>query len=329
MAERPTELERLTLENFQRTLFFDTNLRRANRLEQIVAEATAAIILETDPATRKAAIAEVVALSLEYFTRDVLPAGLAQGSENARALIAKLPAPADLGDAATRQGVLFDLEATTEERIGVVQHLLDDQGNTLENRLAAYHLEPNAGTPQQKVSELRTLHADMEAERREFETKLRQFNAGEIEQRPRKPKLDYLSEYTAQVKEDFREQARRAATDAEVSRLVKAGYTALMWVVVNAGEACPDCRYRAGVVGTFKFWQRHGLPGTGRTICGSACFCQLVPMETAQTAPSLATARNLAAIKLVRTTPEQKAEFDRFRVRFGANGKAELPPIGQ
>jgi hypothetical protein len=47
-----------------------------------------------------------------------------------------------LGDSKLRAKVFNELEARTEDRLPIVQRLVNDRANTLDNRLAAYWLEP-------------------------------------------------------------------------------------------------------------------------------------------------------------------------------------------
>ena len=50
------------------------------------------------------------------------------------------------------------------------------------------------------------------------------------------------------------------------------------WITVSA-KPCPDCEARAGKVLLLEDWEALGLPGEGRTICGSSCMCQLGPQS--------------------------------------------------
>jgi len=53
------------------------------------------------------------------------------------------------------------------------------------------------------------------------------------------------------------------------------------WITVSSGP-CPDCRARAGAVLPLEKWETDlGIPGSGRTVCGFACMCQLVPVSIA------------------------------------------------
>lgn len=49
----------------------------------------------------------------------------------------------------------------------------------------------------------------------------------------------------------------------------------MMWVAVPGHEICPDCLQRAGEIKTLGEWERLGLPGAGKTECGTDCHCIL------------------------------------------------------
>lgn len=51
-----------------------------------------------------------------------------------------------------------------------------------------------------------------------------------------------------------------------------------VWVTVSV-RPCPDCTPRAGVALPLARWEAKGLPGSGRTVCGAACRCDLVPQS--------------------------------------------------
>jgi len=48
------------------------------------------------------------------------------------------------------------------------------------------------------------------------------------------------------------------------------------WITIST-NTCPDCMERGGKVLPLASWQQLGTPGEGRTICGPACMCQLIP----------------------------------------------------
>lgn len=74
--------------------------------------------------------------------------------------------------------------------------------------------------------------------------------------------------------------ARREAQDQAVEeyrKIAKPGES-WQWIAISTNP-CPDCTARAGVVLPYSIWKKKGLPGSGSTICRSACKCQLVPVS--------------------------------------------------
>lgn len=50
-----------------------------------------------------------------------------------------------------------------------------------------------------------------------------------------------------------------------------------VWQGVNDERQCPDCEKLHGADDTMQNWLDRGLPGSGETICGGWCRCELVP----------------------------------------------------
>ena len=50
------------------------------------------------------------------------------------------------------------------------------------------------------------------------------------------------------------------------------------WITISA-KPCPDCIERGGKVLSLDDWKAIGTPGDGRTICGSYCMCELIPVS--------------------------------------------------
>ena len=75
---------------------------------------------------------------------------------------------------------------------------------------------------------------------------------------------------------------RREASAAEIDEYNKIAKPneKWQWITVST-KPCPDCRIRAGVVLSYDEWKIKGLPGDGRTICGSYCMCKLLPVSVA------------------------------------------------
>jgi len=53
------------------------------------------------------------------------------------------------------------------------------------------------------------------------------------------------------------------------------------WITISS-KPCPDCEARAGKAMLLSQWERIGLPGSGRTICGAYCKCDLIPYSVAE-----------------------------------------------
>lgn len=76
--------------------------------------------------------------------------------------------------------------------------------------------------------------------------------------------------------------ARREAQERAQAEYFKAAKPNEQWQWITVStKPCPDCQARAGSVGTLDFWKKMGTPGTGRTVCGHACLCQIVPVSVA------------------------------------------------
>jgi hypothetical protein len=84
----------------------------------------------------------------------------------------------------------------------------------------------------------------------------------------------------------FEKRVKRVASDAvrreaqmraveEYRKVAKPGEK-WQWITVSTAP-CPDCQARAGVMLSWDAWVSMGMPGSGRTICGNSCKCQLVP----------------------------------------------------
>lgn len=49
------------------------------------------------------------------------------------------------------------------------------------------------------------------------------------------------------------------------------------WVAIRDANTCEDCETRHGEMRTWDEWVALGLPGSGATVCGYRCRCELVP----------------------------------------------------
>jgi hypothetical protein len=303
-------IDRLILNNLRRTQTFDRNLRANAGVEKIAEEFAEAIMFQPHGAPRSKSIEDLKGALFAHAKDSAIPAGRMIGETNAGDVAAKLPPPSTPPVAKDLQRTLFDSKIRTDQRLKIVQSSIKENGDKLGERLTRYWLEPAEGGNEEKLARLREIHKRLEERRKNFESRYREFSEGKIKTRPSKPALDYMSDVTANVKQEIRVQARRTGTDAETRVFTEKGYKLFAWIAVNAGEACPDCQLRQSVILSLDEWERLGRPGSGETICVDHCFCMLVPAETLTVAPSLATAANLRANKGVLTTDEQRRIFD-------------------
>jgi hypothetical protein len=282
-------VEKILLNNLADLQGFQSAVGKGTAIDRAIGKYLSAIMFNPNAAGRTAAIAQAQGEIVAYFSDSVQPAATRLGARGAQNIIKSLPRGVrggDLNDPAFRQRILFDLDARASDRLKIVQALVNDKANTLDNRLAAYWLEPGLN-PDEKLANLRRIHTDMEERRRDYADRLNQFNSGEATRRPAAPRLDFVSRFNVEVKNDFMAQARRTGTDAETATFQAAGHKTFAWVTVNASEACPDCKKRQSVIGDVEFWEKMGKPGAGKTVCGHFCFCLLVPAETLVHHPAL------------------------------------------
>lgn len=283
-------MERLLLDNLAKNQAFDQVLRQGSPLRRIVEAYIAAILLQADEKKRREAIPLLEAAIVAYFARTLQPAARELGQTNARQILTKITSQGvkpDLNDPDLRRRVLIDGAYRPAVRVQIVKSMVNDRANTLENRLSAYWLEPGQNQTA-KLNRLVQIHTEQMASEKRYQDELAKFYKQERDSRPAKPRLEFVDKFTNETTQDLREQARRAGTDAETATFEKAGFQQLSWVTVNASEACPDCRKLQGVTGDASFWNQKGRPGSGHTVCKSACFCMLVPAKTLHVAPDLA-----------------------------------------
>jgi hypothetical protein len=278
-------VERLLLQNLRAIQSFDRVLRLAPTVDRIAAGVLDAVLWERDARRRRRAIESFEQELVEHYAAVVQPAAREIGYRAAKRLLDAL-GPGTVDDEAWRARVLMEGRRRATTRLQVIRFEVNDRANTLENRLAAYWLQPGPGA-KEKLAKLRALHDDMERRRLAYESKMKDFLEGVSDRRPAKPQIDYMSRMVSDTKQSFREQARREGTDAQTTLYVAEGHKRLSWVAVNAGDACPDCRQRQGMTGDMAYWDAQGRPGSGDTVCKTACFCMLVPAETLRVSPSL------------------------------------------
>lgn len=321
MADKSLEI--ILADNVRESVNFDSVLRRGNKVQAFAARYAHQIMFNPDTGSRITAIANLQTEIVNHFDKAVIPTATQLGREQARRVIRQIgggAAPVNLEDATIRRRILFEGETKAADRLRIVQRLVNDQGNTLENRLGVYWLEPGRDA-KSKLEQLRRIHEDGESRRMQYEQRLAQFNAGEG-RRPAAPRLDFLSKFTQTATQSVREQGRRVGTDAEHTEFQKQGFSTFTWVTVNAGDACPDCRKRQGTTGTMAYFDQIGRPGSGSTVCGSSCFCILVPKETIYHAPGLARGVDVPG----RPTPDPVITPPDVQKQIDAQ-KIEPPPV--
>ncbi|HLL88969.1 MAG TPA: hypothetical protein VK324_06675 [Tepidisphaeraceae bacterium] len=281
-------MELVLLSNLARTRVFDAGLKSGSMIDRLAARYLDTAMFNPRPRARAVAIAELEAAIVLHFEGNVEPAAQRTGVQNARTVIDAMPAAdraAALADPDVRRLILIDGPGRTSDRLRIVQALVNDRANTLVNRLTAYWLEPGLGE-RAKLQQLRQIHADMDAAQKRYGEQMAAHAKGEAA-RPRKPNLEYMPRFQADVKKDLREQARRRGAEAETAEFAARGLTRLTWVTVQASDACPDCRVLNGLTLDVKEWERKGRPGSGNTVCGQSCYCMLVPEAAANANQSL------------------------------------------
>lgn len=316
----PEKLEIVLADNVRESVNFDSILKKGNKIQAISARYAAAVMFNPDASSRATAIQGLQAEVVDYYDKKVIPAATQVGREQAKRVVRMIGggvAPADINDANLRRRILFEGEQSASDRLRIVQRLVNDQANTLENRLGVYWLEPGRDA-KSKLDQLRRIHNDGESRRMDYEKRLAEWEAsGGAGRRPTPPRLDYLSKFTREATQSVREQGRRVGTDAEHAEFQKQGFQIFTWVTVNAGDACPDCRKRQGTTGTMEYFDEIGRPGSGATVCKSACFCILVPKETIYHAPGLARGIDVPGQRepeTVITTPKEAEKIEAQKV---------------
>ncbi len=75
----------------------------------------------------------------------------------------------------------------------------------------------------------------------------------------------------------------KSAAEIEAYALKTKANEKWVWITISK-NVCPDCQIRAGTILTLDRWQKIGMPGQGRTICGPYCMCKLRPQSIAKDA---------------------------------------------
>lgn len=98
-----------------------------------------------------------------------------------------------------------------------------------------------------------------------------------------KDKEGFVQQFSNRVKSVTvaAERREKAAQEIDQYRLITPEDQKWQWITISS-KPCPDCEPRAGKVMYLYEWERIGLPGEGRTICGKFCRCKLFPEPVAQ-----------------------------------------------
>lgn len=305
-------MERLILSNLRKLQAFDSNLKAGSAIDRIADSYLKTVLFESNDQARAQHIGALQLELLDHFKIDVLPKSERLGAA-AAATVAKKTLPPELPNIREIRRELADLRARPNQRIEIVRSILDDKGNTLNNRLYQFWHEPMPGGDTARIKRLAQIQRDLDKRRDAYEEKLRAFRTGELKVRPARPQLDLMARFTHESKEGMRTQARRAGGDAETAHFLQLGYQEFIWVTVQATDACPDCRKRSGVVGDVKFWNEKGRPGAGTTVCGNSCYCMLIPKDSLKNAPKLA-AHPVIDVRPIQTSQADVKEFDQRRI---------------
>lgn len=80
---------------------------------------------------------------------------------------------------------------------------------------------------------------------------------------------------------------RNVESQANFQEWQKLGYDEMeTWIAVLV-NTCPDCLPRHGVKHKHSAWESMGLPGSGWSVCGSKCQCQLMPSSITESKAEL------------------------------------------
>ena len=98
-----------------------------------------------------------------------------------------------------------------------------------------------------------------------------------------KDKTGVAQAFAKKSKQVAVDAVRRERSAAEIDAYRKVTRANEKWEWINIStKPCPDCDARGGRVMTIERWERMGFPGSGRTICGRACKCRLIPYSIAE-----------------------------------------------
>jgi hypothetical protein len=110
---------------------------------------------------------------------------------------------------------------------------------------------------------------------------------------------------------------RREKSSSEIDEYRKTALENELWVWVTVSvKPCPDCMERAGKVLPIDRWEKMGLPGSGRTICGRFCRCKLFPESIGEDKFPTVKEFNFNRDKLVLTTASEQRILEAKKNKF-------------
>jgi len=93
-----------------------------------------------------------------------------------------------------------------------------------------------------------------------------------------KDKSGLIQGFKTRVKSVTNMAGRREKAASKIDEFLKIASPQEDWQWITVSEKpCPDCELRAGKVMSYNRWLEMGIPGSGRTICGKFCRCNLIP----------------------------------------------------
>lgn len=81
------------------------------------------------------------------------------------------------------------------------------------------------------------------------------------------------------IKNNVKNAIKLSSNGSVNGQFKEAGVDRFQWVSVGGDNSCPDCESRHGETGTMEFFELLGLPGSGFSLCGTNCDCELLPID--------------------------------------------------
>jgi hypothetical protein len=98
-----------------------------------------------------------------------------------------------------------------------------------------------------------------------------------------KDKTGFVQGFANRIKKIDVAAVRRETSDSKIAEYKKQALPKEKWQWITVSSTpCPDCQARAGKIMFLWEWERIGLPGDGRTICGAHCKCNLLPVSISE-----------------------------------------------